>query len=463
MGMELGVRILDAIVVILLARYLAPEGFGLLVFAISFAALFGILPGFGMGTLNIRNVARDPDQLGRFLTNGLLVKAILAGVTLAILWAVSLLLQHSPDRRLIVMIAGLLMITETNVKFLLSFFQAMEKMTTVASVNVAVRAGWLFSSLLVMLFHGGIIELLAIRLAVNVIGFLIALILVHFRLHPVHWNFDPKFSWQILKASVPFALFRVWMDLYSDVDMVMLSTLRGDIATSLYAAAQKTLRVFSFIPAGFSGANMPEMARSSRESPAELAQLIAKRCKFLMMISLPIAGGMCVIADWVILLLFGAEYKDSAIVLRIAVWSLVFTFMNGTLLAAIAAVNQEKKGSHQLFVGLLFSALSNLAVIPLFGPAGAACTTVMARTLIFSMEVRLLKKNLPELKFREVGKLSLITGLMVAAGTFARPLGLVPTVLISAGVYAGLLVITGTTTREEWKFFMKLFRRKDKL
>ena len=38
MGMELGMRLMDTLVAIVLARYLMPEGFGLLAFAIAFGS-----------------------------------------------------------------------------------------------------------------------------------------------------------------------------------------------------------------------------------------------------------------------------------------------------------------------------------------------------------------------------------------------------------------------------------------
>ena len=184
------------------------------------------------------------------------------------------------------MLAGILMILETNVDFILSFFQAMEKMGTVAAVNLAVRAGWVVSSIAVMLLRGGIVELLEVRIAVTVLGLLVSLALTHFRLHRFSWSFDPAFSWKILRDSVPFALFRVWMQLYGDTDTVMLSTMRGDVMTSFYAASHKVLRVFAFIPSGFGAANLPEMARSSKLSHEDLTRMIARRCKYLHLLAI---------------------------------------------------------------------------------------------------------------------------------------------------------------------------------
>ncbi len=458
MAMELGIRAMDALVVIILARYLAPEGFGLLAFALSFAGLFGMLPGFGMGSLSVRNVAREPEQLSRFLLNGLIVKTALAALTLLIIWLASILFHHSGDRQAVVMLAGLLMVLETNVTFALSFFQAMQQINTMAFVNLGVRAGWVLSSLGVMFFHGGIGDLLGARIAVTLVGFLVTLGLVHFRLHRLSWKLEPGFAWHILRASLPFALIRVWMELYADVDMVMLSTMKGDVVTSLYAASQKVLRTFSFIPAGFSAANLPEMARSSKDSRAELVRMIARRCKYLMIISLGLAGVISLTSDWIISLLYGSAYAEASAVLRIAVWSLVFTFVNGTLISAIAAVDREREGSNRLFLGLFFSALSNLAVIPFYGQIGAAATTVMARAFVFYLELHLLRKALPDLKLPAVGRLIIATLAMVTVGWFCRPAGLVVTVIVPAIVYLGLLMVTRTIKREEWSTLMKLLR-----
>ena len=460
MLMELGIRGMDALVVFILARYLAPEGFGLLAFALAFSGLFGILPGFGMGALTIRNVARAPDQLNRFLINGLIVKLMLAGITLAIIGLGSRLFGHSPERQWIVMLAGVLMILETNVDFILSFFQAMEKMGTVAAVSLAVRVGWVVSSIAVMLFRGGIVELLEVRIAVTVLGLLVSLGLTHFRLQRLSWNFDPVFSWNILRDSLPFALFRVWMQLYGDTDTVMLSTMRGDVVTSFYVAAQKILRVFAFIPSGFGAANLPEMSRSSKQSHSALTRMIARRCKYLMIISLAISGMTFVIADWLVVFLFGKAYQGAESVLRFAIWSMPFTFMNGTILSAIAAVNCEQAGSNRLFVGLLFSVLSNFVVIPFYGPMGAAATTALSRAFVFYLEMQLLREILPDLKLLCVRRLMLATILMIAAGWAGRAAGWPMAVIAASLAYGGTLILTQAVKPEEGTSLLKLFRLK---
>jgi O-antigen/teichoic acid export membrane protein len=46
-----------------LARYLGADGFGVLSFAISITAIFGILVDMGLSTLMIREVTRDKPKI----------------------------------------------------------------------------------------------------------------------------------------------------------------------------------------------------------------------------------------------------------------------------------------------------------------------------------------------------------------------------------------------------------------
>jgi O-antigen/teichoic acid export membrane protein len=462
MGMELGIRGLDAVVAILLARYLAPEGFGLLSFALSFSGMFGILPGLGMGVLTVRDIARDPKRLSPLLSNGLVIKIGLAALTLLAIWLGSVALGHAPTRRELVLLAGMLMVIDTNVEYFLAFFQATNRTRTKVLVSIGIRAGWLAGSLAVMALGGGVRDLITVRAGVTLAGLAVTLGLIHWRIQPIRWNWSPSSGWQMMRASLPFALYRVWLGLYGDIDMVMLSQLRGDVATSLYSAAQKVIRVFAFIPAGFNAATLPAMARSSRTSRTEVRHLASKTTKYLLMLGLAVAGGICVLAEETIVLLYGHAYREAAQVLRIAIWSVAFTFLNGTIISALAAVDRERQSSNRLFIGVVFSALSNFAVIPAYGAAGAAATTLMSRALMFFLQWRLLRTVLPGFRVQDAGRLLAACAVMMAAAWVSRPAGLPAAVLAGAAAYVGMLVATRAIGRADVEFLGRLLRQRGK-
>lgn len=461
MFMELGIRVLDALVSIVLARYLAPQGFGLLAFAISFPSIFSVLPGFGMGALVTRDIARDPQHLNRYLTNGLMIKLILAILTLLAVWATALILRFPPYKIQLITLGALLLIFETNVRFVLSFFQAAEKMTTVALVTLAVRGGWVVFSFVVVAFKGGITELLGVRALLNGAGLVVSVILIHFLLGRIRWSFDIASIWKLTKASFPFALFRIFGTVYTDIDTVMLSSMRGDVMAGFYSAAYKFLRLFTFIQSGFFSAFLPAAAKISRTSKEDLVSKFQLSIKYLSIISLPIAGGICVLADPLVKLVYGPSYAGAVPALRLIIWSMVFVFLNSATTAAIVAVDEEKKGSVALLLGALLSGLSNLIVIPLFGHAGAAATTVLAEGFVYGFQARLLRKHLPQINvWIQALKPFLATVVMMIIVWLGRGLNLILIIPVAAAVYLIGLVILREVGLVEWTVFREMMRRK---
>lgn len=461
MGMELGVRLFDALVAVILARYLAPQGFGLLAFAISFAWLFSILPGFGMWSLTTRDIARTPEHLSRYLSNGLAAKALLACLTLAVIWLVTRLPAFPSDKTPVVMVAALVMILETTVHYALSFFQAAQRMSTVALAHLAVRLGWIISTLAVIGLRGGVMELLGARAAVTAAGLLAVVALIDRRLRRITWAFEPAFLWRMLRAAFPFALFYLYGTVLADIATVMLSMFRGDVETGHFAAAQKFVRVVAFIPSGFFGAMLPAMSRFSRDSRADLLEALSRSCKYLLFIGLPIAAGACGLAEPLVLLLFGSAYQPAVPALRILSWSIPFTFLSWAMMATIMAVNQERRGSAYLLAGVLFSGVGNLLAVPFFGSRGAALTTVLAAALIFLVQWLLLRQSLPAA--RPLGHLAKPLWATLAMASFiwaARGLKLPYVVLGSAAVYLTALVALRAVGPSEWALINGIARRK---
>lgn len=443
MVMELGIRLTDALVSIMLARYLAPEGFGLLAFALSFANLFGMLPGFGMGTLAIRDIARNPEQVGRYMGNGLYAKVGLSALTLLLIGATSWMMGFPLGKTEIVLLAGLFMVTETAMRFTTSFFQAVQKPGMAARVNLLTRAGWLAGSLGVMAAGGGIPQLIGIRVLVTAIGLVLSVILVEARLKKIDWRLDLSFIKKMLTDSFPFVLFRLKGKMTGDMDTVMISLLRDDLMTGWYSAAQKLLRVFSFVPTSFSQAILPILSKSMVESTEEVKDLLRKSIRLLLIISFPIAGVGCILAGEITRFIYGPAYVQAADALRILAWSVPFLFLNnGSLVAAIGAAGEEKAGVKIVLIGGLFSTLSNFIVVPLYGHVGAASTSVIGEVFIAVMQIRLLQRALPGVvHFRQFAGLLGPAAGMMAAAFLMRSLFLPVALAGSVAAYAGLLFL----------------------
>ncbi len=455
---ELGSRILDAFVSIILARYLGPHGFGLMAFAIAFPSMFSIVVGFGMGAFITRDLARDPSQMSRYVSNGLVLKALLAILTVAVVYVFSLMLGHPAYKIQLVIMGALLMIFEANVRFILSVFQAYQKMKIVAVVNLSARLGWVLFSIALVFFKGGIHELLGVRVLLYGVALVVSILLINRKIERIKWTIDFPFIWKMMKASFPFALFRLFGGVYTDIDTVMLSSMRGDVMTGWYAAGYKILRIFAFIPSGVFQGVMPGFTKISNKNPENILGFLERSIKYLLICALPICGATFLLAKPIILLIYGSKFSQAAGALQILIWALVFTFLNSVLNASIAAQGQEKRGSWIMFSGLAVSALSNLIAIPLWGYRGAAATTILSEGIVFYLQVRLVGKKTPGLRIWRQGiKPFAAMLIMIAAAWPARHLNVFAALAACVVSYFLALIALGVTTPDEWKEIKKMF------
>lgn len=453
MGMELGIKILELLVSVVIARYLAPKGYGLLSFAVAFGTLFSILPAAGISTLVTRDLARDSSDLNRYLSVGLVLKALLSIFTLVLIGLVGWWLKFGFEKWLVVVLGSLLVLLEKLLGFTSSFFGSQQKMGMVAMLNLAMRLAWMGSALAVIFLKGGLVAILAVRIVVSFVVIGCSLWMIHIRLKKFLWSFDWASVFRMFRASLPFALFQLSVTIYAKIDVVMLTLLRGDTMTGWYAVAQRCRAAMGFIPGSVTDAIFPAMSKFSRGSSKKLIGTIHQSCKYLWIISLPLAILISLLARDIVTFLYGNAFSRSVPALQVVIWTMTLSFINNVFTTTLYAVNWERKASWSVVFGATFNIVANFIAIPIWGHVGAAATTVLSELAVFILQWRLVTKALPEAKpIRQLAKPSLAAFLMMGFTWVVRKnFGFFPALLGSVFVYLLLLVLFRAVGREEWE------------
>jgi len=308
-------------------------------------------------------------------------------------------------------------------------------------------------TLLVLLAKGSVAGILVARSLVYLVVVAIAFWLIHVRLQRLSWEFDPKFIFKILQDSVPFALFKVFVSIYVDIDMVMLSVMRGDVMTGWYAAAQKFRQALTFIPLSVTGAVMPALSRFSMESKKDYLETLSKSSRYLLMVAFPVAGGISILADRLIPLLYGKDYLAAIPALRVVIWTILFSFINSVLSSALVAVHKEKQLSWALGAGALFNLVTNFLAIPIWGHVGAAVTTVLSEALVLFIQLRILQRTVLEARpLAHLGRILAATLTMMVVAIFTRGFELIYNILSAVAAYVGTALALRAVTAQEWNF-----------
>lgn len=362
-----------------------PEQYGLFFALLNLTYLFQIVNDFGLQSFNNRELSHKPEKFPAQFSSLLAVKFGLSLAFLLILTGAAALtgyLSRQPEWLLGIaanqVLLSLLLFLRSNLAGL-GMYRADSLLSSFDKLVMIFLVGFFLlnnpESISIPLFivcqTGS--YLLAIGAAVAVLWPRLREIVFRIRMPMVRWAF---------RSSAPFALVMFLMYVYTYIDGVMIERLHSDGAyeAGIYASGYRLLDAIGIIGYLFAGLLLPMLSRQlgSGHSVRPLLDMGAGTLW-------SVAVGVSIVtfffsthlSEWLYLAANNSWGQVlGRLMLSFLPWSL--TYIYGTLLTAagqLAAMNR-------LFVGcILLNVLANLLVIPKYGAAGAALTTLATQTL----------------------------------------------------------------------------------
>ena len=447
MAAQLLARAVDLGFAIFMLRLLGPSNYGSYAFAVALIGYFAIVTDFGLGTLLTREVARDRSQAERYLMNSIAARMVLVVVTSPVLLVVALLYHRFfglPLEAVLTAVLFMVSLLPSGVAGALSaVFSAHEKMEYPAAVTVlttVIRAGL---GVLALVAGWGIVGLGVVSVVASAVTAVVFLALLGRTFFPFRPGLDVRFSWSMVRTAFPLMLNNLLNTIFFRMDILLLQPMRGVEAVGYYSTAYKFIEGLLMVPSFFTLALFPTFARYAHSSRELLMQAYARAVKGLLLVALPIAVGVTIVADQLIILFFGEAYAPAVQTLRLLIWFLPFSYVNGVTQYLLIAVDKQRYLTGAFLLGASFNLAANLIAIPIWGIEGAAAVTVLSEIVLlipFLRGVYAYAGPLPlgDLGLRAVGAAALMAAVLV----LVRDLPIWALVPLGGGVYvAGLLLL----------------------
>jgi len=445
------------------ARYLGAEGFGILSFALAFTGIFGVFTDLGLNPLTVREVARDKSLAGKYLNNITVMKLILVIITFALIALVINILGYPLQTIKVVYLIALSIIFSAFTRIFYSIFQAFEKMEY-QSLGQVLKSILIFSGVMLAIkYNFTIIDFASIYLIASIVVLGYSLIILRGKFsNPVFASknkiveIDWSFWKPTIKEALPFGLTGIFVTIYYWTDSVMLSLMQGNEVVGWYNAAYRLILILLFIPSIINVSIFPIMSRFYVSSEDLLRFTYKKFFKYMAIIGIPLGVGVTLLANKIILLIFGAEYINSIIALQILVWSSVFIFLSSAFARLLESSNRQLTITKITAINALANVILNLILIPKFSYIGASIATVITEfsALMFSIIVcskigyGLSKKDL--LGLSKVFIASLLMGIFII---YLKDLNLLFLVLLPSTFYFFILYLFKEFEEEDIKMF----------
>lgn len=449
-------RLLTLLYIMVVARALAPDGFGQLVTVTAYLTIFGAVTDFGVTTIAVRDVARDPGLAGAYLRRALVLRGGLAGAAYLGLGLVGLAAGYPVDQQRLLWVGGLSLFPLSVTGAFTAILTAHERIAQVAGLSTLGAFIMLASAWPVLAAGWGVTGLLAVLVFVNALQAGLAAGWVLRSVRPVAAGGEHAWlaAWRLLRRAWPYGCFTVMAMLHLRVATIVLSTAGGPESVGLYNAAFKLVEALTVLPVALMGGLFPLMAAQSREGvTGPLGDTYRRGVRVLGVLALPVAVGLTILAAPVIHMVYGTGYGAAAPVLKILVWGLALLYLNAPVGHVIFS---SDRGRRFLPWALLntgaYAALTGLLVAR-FGIRGAAVAFVVAEATGFAIQLRFVRATvgrLPSLRailWRPAVAATVMGGVL----DLGMALDVVPLLLIPVGVlvYGGMLGLLGEVRGED--------------
>jgi O-antigen/teichoic acid export membrane protein len=271
-----------------------------------------------------------------------------------------------------------------------------------------------------------------------------------------------RFGARHLASLAPFALWSFLITLVAVVsanaDTVLIGYLLSDREVALYRTPLQlaALAVLSTMPLRASLA--PRIAGWTRdEALGEVADALARAWTFALLFAVPVAVGGLLLADRLLYFLYGADFAAAAPALVFLLAAQLVSV--GSLLEgmALSAVGRPRGAFVAAGAGAAVLVLGDLALIPVFGVAGAAMALLASMAVATVLARLLLRRTVGvRLERRPLGAIALGAALMAGAVLAYRVVLppdslalLIGAVALGAAVYLGAVLALDPTIRAE--------------
>lgn len=451
---------------IFIARVAGDYGTGDYVGALSFATIFSIFLDLGLSQVLIREVAKKQEEGENYLNNIISLKILLSALIYLLIFAFIKILgffgKGHPDT-LMVLVAGVVMITDSFVASIQSAFRGYHNLFYESLIIVLSKILIIAVGIIGVNFgfhpHIFIVAILA--------GSIFSLILSwYFLRKKYHFNFRFQLNKEVLKPflimALPFAVLGLFNNIYAQIDVVILSVIKGSKAVGIYGVPSRTLNALQFIPMAFSASLYPAMSRYFVASKDRLQNIFERSFIYLSAICVPMAVGIFLLAEPIVLAAYNTEYQASIPILKILAPSLVFAFLTFPVGALFNACNKQKISTIIMGIIMTLNIVLNLILVPKMSFIGSAWSWFITNIIWFVLTIywaeKLLcyNKKLLLVNFFKAVFSACVMGIVVLY--FKETIHIILNIGLGGVVYIGMMFLVGGFTAGEIKELFASFK-----
>lgn len=374
-------QLLKVITLLLLARHLGAEAYGIYVALLSVTTISAIIFNLGLNTWLIREVTYDQQTLSKLTGTTLAIKVIFGLVWLMLLSSLFRWLALPTFPPSLVRLMAVVVWFDSVLITGLTVFKAFLRNYLVSVFEASVAFSLLIGTVLFIYSNSVDLEFyIQIRLCIFLISSSVAWLLIW-----RWWGLHVKLSQigQILRQVFPFASSEMLAWLSTRADVTLIAFILGSYYVGLYSPSVSLISALYFIPGAIFWVMVPILTNLFTTNSPQFTHVSKTMTVLLGVLGLGLTVAVMVGSNLFVDLL-GPTYTASKTILGVI--SFVLTFKGISFAMAIILVSVGKQASRTTVqtVSVLVNIILNLMVLQIWGITGAAVVYVITEAILMA-------------------------------------------------------------------------------
>lgn len=447
---------LSFVLAIFLPRYLGVSTIGEVSVAYSIWAIVGVLISFGMETHLTKTVARDPEQTAEVLGVSLVLQGIFFLVACVLVGVYLYVFHFSVQTVYIVSIIGISTMLSQIDGILNSVIMGMERMDVTALAGIVNKVLLTALSLLLIFINASIYAVIGVNIVVGIVSLLILATFIVRQHHGLRLRFQLSQAKEMLRLSLPYLVTAFALVGYQQIDNIFIAFLVDTRTVGWYSTATGLFGTVMFIPVIFGTVLFPALSRTYMNANNQFAMIARRSFDLMFLLSVPIGMGIVVVANPIVVLLYGEEFAQSGPVLALLGIVLIFTYLN-TMLGYLLISTDNTSKWNLVMIGAIIATLPlDFVLVPwtrdVFGNGalGGALAFLFTEFGMVIGAIFLLPKGTLQWSNVRTSVLSVLAGLiMIAASWWWRDTLMPLSILVGAITYTSLVFLLRIVPRDD--------------
>ncbi|MER3406830.1 MAG: hypothetical protein C4278_00125 [Patescibacteria group bacterium] len=433
--------IFRAVLVILSFRILGPEFQGIFYLAMNFVLIFSVIPDFGMVPIFIRSLIEKKEEKRKIITDFIFSFIFFFFISLIIALIVKDFVLKNELSKKIFYVLIIFVFFDILREILYALFRAKERMEYQALSHSFTNFVILISGLYFLLNFPNPYFLSYAYLIGGFLGFLLTFFLLRKDLIFNYLKYlELKAPLKIIEKSWAIGIANFIFLLITYIDTLILGYFKNVKEVGIYNSVVKINEVLFAIPFALASAAFPAITKKLKNQEG-VEDVLEFGLKFALFISLPIFWGVFFLSKDFINFLYGKEYLDGDLALKLISFSIPFNFLTLILIDTLIALDKRKELLKFDFLTLLINVILNIIFIPYFGFFAASLITSISSFIFFIFSFLLVKKfikiNLTHLKIPKYLIISFLINLIF----IFIPINFILKIILIALVYFGFMYL----------------------